>query len=126
MRILWCFSRVATSPRIMLMATGSVGSSTLTTWKRRASAASRSKYFLYSAQVVAAIVRSSPRARAGFSRFAGAPCPALAAAAGHGVGLVDEHDDRLRGGFHLLDHRLEAILELALHARPGLQQAEIE
>ncbi len=60
----------------MMIATSSVGSSTLTTWKRRASAASFSKYFLYSAQVVAAIVRSSPRARAGFRRFAASFCPA--------------------------------------------------
>ena len=41
-------------PRIMITACASVGSSTLTTWKRRASAASFSKYFLYSDQVVAA------------------------------------------------------------------------
>ena len=54
----------------------SSGSSTLTTWKRRARAASFSKYFLYSAQVVAAMVRSSPRASAGLSRLAASPCPA--------------------------------------------------
>ena len=60
----------------MAMAIGSVGSSTFTTWKRRVSAASFSKYFLYSAQVVAAMVRSSPRASAGFSRLAASPCPA--------------------------------------------------
>ncbi len=60
----------------MRTAASSVGSSTLTTWKRRARAASFSKYFLYSAQVVAAIVRSSPRARAGLSRLAASPWPA--------------------------------------------------
>ena len=58
------------------MATGSLGSSTFTTWKRRVRAASFSKYFLYSAQVVAAMVRSSPRASAGFSRLAASFCPA--------------------------------------------------
>jgi ABC-type branched-subunit amino acid transport system substrate-binding protein len=42
----------------------------LTGWNRRANAASFSKYFLYSDQVVAAIVRSSPRASAGLSRLA--------------------------------------------------------
>ena len=63
-------------PRIMSTAAASPGSSTLITWKRRASAASRSKYFLYSAQVVAAMVRNSPRARAGFRRFAASPWPA--------------------------------------------------
>ena len=60
----------------MSTAFSSLGSSTLTTWKRRASAASRSKYFLYSAQVVAATVRSSPRAKAGLRRLAASPCPA--------------------------------------------------
>ena len=60
----------------MATAIGSGGSSTFTTWKRRVSAASFSKYFLYSAQVVAAMVRSSPRASAGFSRLAASPCPA--------------------------------------------------
>ena len=64
------------SPRIICTATSSVGSSTLTTWNRRASAGSFSKYFLYSAQVVAAIVRSSPRASAGLSRLAASPWPA--------------------------------------------------
>ena len=60
----------------MSTAAASLGSSTLTTWKRRASAASRSKYFLYSAQVVAAMVRSSPRASAGFKRLAASFWPA--------------------------------------------------
>ena len=76
MRTWWCFSSVPTRPRIIAIAIGSVGSSTFTTWKRRVSAASFSKYFLYSAQVVAAMVRSSPRASAGFSRLAASPWPA--------------------------------------------------
>ncbi len=61
--------------RIITMARGSSGSSILTTWNRRARAASFSKYFLYSDQVVAAMVRSSPRASAGFSRLAASPAP---------------------------------------------------
>ena len=76
MRTPWCFSSVATSPRSMAAARGSEGSSTFTTWKRRVSAASFSKYFLYSAQVVAATHRNSPRASAGFSRLAASFCPA--------------------------------------------------
>ena len=63
--------------RIMLTAFSSSGSSILTTWKRRVRAGSRSKYFLYSAHVVAAIVLNSPRARAGFKRFAASPWPSL-------------------------------------------------
>src|SRR5215471_13566544 len=60
----------------MTMASSSDGSSTLTGWNRRSSAASFSKYFLYSENVVAAIVRSSPRARAGLSRLAASLPPA--------------------------------------------------
>ena len=56
--------------RSISIATSSVGSSTFTTWNRRLKAASFSKYCLYSAQVVAAMVRNSPRAKAGLSRFA--------------------------------------------------------
>ena len=63
-------------PRSIRQAISSVGSSTFTTWNRRARAASFSKYFLYSAQVVAAMVRSSPRASAGLSILAASPCPA--------------------------------------------------
>ena len=62
--------------RNISMATSSVGSSTLTTWKRRLSAASFSKYCLYSAHVVAAMVRNSPRASAGFNRLAASFWPA--------------------------------------------------
>ena len=49
-----------------------------------------------------------------------------AAGANHGVRFVDEQDDRLRAGLHLIDHAAQAIFELALHARAGLQQAEVE
>ncbi len=52
------------------------GSSTFTAWKRRVSAGSFSMCFLYSAQVVAPIVRNVPRASAGLSRFAASPVPA--------------------------------------------------
>src|SRR5215470_16782608 len=76
MRRLWCFSSEATIPRSIVEHRSSSGSSTFTTWNLRASAASFSKYFLYSDQVVAAIVRNSPRARAGFRRLAASFCPA--------------------------------------------------
>jgi hypothetical protein len=101
----------------MSTAAASLGSPTFTTWKRRASAGSFSKYFLYSAQVVAAMVRSSPRARAGLSRLAGAD---------HRVRLVDEQDHRFRRPLDLVDHRLQPVLELPLDPGPGLEQPEIE
>ncbi len=58
----------------MTIAVASLGSSTFTTWNRRVSAASFSKYFLYSAQVVAAMVRNSPRAEK-LRRATGWLCP---------------------------------------------------
>jgi hypothetical protein len=42
------------------------------------------------------------------------------------MGLVDEEDDRDLGGLHLVDHALEPLLELALHAGAGLHQPDVE
>ena len=61
---------------MIVTASSGDGSSSLTSWKRRVRAGSFSKYFLYSDQVVAAMVRSSPRASAGFSRLAASLPPA--------------------------------------------------
>ena len=49
-----------------------------------------------------------------------------AAGADQGMRLVDEHDDGLRAGLDLFDHALQAVLELALHAGAGLQQAQVQ
>ena len=49
-----------------------------------------------------------------------------AAGADQGVGLVDEQDDRLGAGLHLIDHRAQPALELALHAGARLHQADVE
>ena len=82
--------------------------------------------FLYSAQVVAAIVRSVPRASAGLSRFAASPVPAAPPAPIKRVRLVHEQDDGLGRGLHFVDHLAEPVLELPLHAGAGLQQADVE
>ncbi|MNK90415.1 hypothetical protein D3C87_1104670 [compost metagenome] len=71
----WLFSYTPARPRRIVTASLTVGSSNCTGWKRRASAGSFSKYFLYSVHVVAAIVRNSPRASAGFSRLAASEPP---------------------------------------------------
>ena len=42
------------------------------------------------------------------------------------VRLVDEEDDRRLGSLHLLDHRPQPLLELALHARARLHQPDVE
>ena len=49
-----------------------------------------------------------------------------AAGADQRVRLVDEQDDRLGRGLHLVDHRAQPVLELALHAGAGLQQPDVE
>ena len=53
------------------------GSSTITVWNLRSSALSTSKYFWYSSSVVAPMLRSSPRARAGFRMLAASMAPSL-------------------------------------------------
>ena len=62
------------------MVSSTVGSSTMTGWNRRASAASFSTCLRYSSNVVAPTQCNSPRARAGFKRFdasiAPSPLPA--------------------------------------------------
>ena len=86
-------------------------------------AASFSKYFLYSDQVVAAMVRNSPRASAGLSRLAASPWPACPAGADHGVGFVDEEDDRLRRGFDLFDQPLSRFSNSPLTPAPACSSA---
>ena len=49
-----------------------------------------------------------------------------AARADQRMRLVDEEDHRLLGALHFLDHLTQPVLELALHAGAGLQQADIE
>ena len=110
----------------MAIALSVSGSPTLTVWKRRVSAGSFSKYWRYSAQVVAAMVRSRPRASAGLSRLAASPVPAAppapirvwASSMNRMIGLGEDFD--------LVDHLAQALLELALHAGAGLHQADVE
>ena len=80
----------------------------------------------YSSRVVAPMQCSSPRARAGFSRFEASMAPLGPARADDGVELVEEQDDRpLRCG-HRAQHRLEPLLELAPELRPGDQRSHVE
>ena len=50
----------------------------------------------------------------------------LSSRANHGVGFVDEQNDRDRRGFHFFDQSFQAIFEFTFDARSGLQQREIE
>src|SRR5262249_21407178 len=128
-RTSWCFSSVAVTPRIILTASGSAGSSTLTTWKRRFRAASVSKYFLYSAQVVAAMVRSSPRARAGLSRVAASPCPPPPTAPPRpeeGGAPVDDQYARWRPPLPPGAPFFRAFLDPPFPPPPRLQQPQVQ
>ena len=59
----------------MAIVASTLGSSTITFWKRRSSAASFSMYLRYSSKVVAPIQWSSPRAKAGLSIFPASMAP---------------------------------------------------
>ncbi len=62
------------------MVSSTLGSSTITGWNRRSSAASFSMYLRYSSRVVAPMVRSSPRASCGLSMFEASTAPSAAPA----------------------------------------------
>ena len=108
------------------MVSSTVGWSTSTGWKRRSSAASFSMYLRYSSSVVAPMVCSSPRASIGLSMFDASIEPFGRARADHRVQLVDEQDDLAVGVGDLLEHGLEALLELAAELRAGDQRAHVE
>ena len=59
------------------MVSSTVGSSIITGWKRRSSAASFSMYFLYSSRVVAPMQCNSPRASIGLSRLPASIAPSV-------------------------------------------------
>ena len=61
-----------------------------------------------------------------FQQVGGVALPRLPAGADQRVGFVDEQDHRRWRRLDLLDHRFEAVLELALDPRSGLQEAEVQ
>ena len=110
----------------MLIVSSTVGSPTITGWKRRSSAASFSMCLRYSSSVVAPIVCSSPRASIGFSMFEASIAPFGRAGADDGVQLVDEQDDLAGGVGDFLEHGLQPLLELAAVLRAGDERAHVE
>ena len=101
------------------------GSSTLMGWKRRSRAASFSRCLRYSSRVVAPMVCSSPRASMGLRMRGGVDGAFGRAGADEGVQLVDEQDD-VAAGPDLLEHLLEALLEVAPVAGAGHQGAQVQ
>src|SRR3989304_1289389 len=109
----------------MSIVCSSVGSSTITGWKRRSSAASRSMYLRYSSRVVAPMHWSSPRGGGGVRVCAGSARPLRSAGPPERVQLVDEEDRVVRAA-KLLDDLLEALLELAAVLRAGHEGSDVE
>ncbi len=100
------------------------GSLTMTVWKRRSSALSFSKYFWYSSNVVAPILRNSPRAKAGFSMLASmAPSPFPAPT---NVDFVDEEDDAPFTFRHFVDDGFQTFLEFPFVFGTGNQRTHVE
>mmetsp|Transcript_13533 Transcript_13533/g.29714 ORF Transcript_13533/g.29714 Transcript_13533/m.29714 type:complete len:240 (-) Transcript_13533:1270-1989(-) len=74
-RSLWCASYFLARPVRISMVCSTVGSGTVTGWKRRSNALSFSMCFRYSWMVVAPMMLSSPRDNAGFRMFAASIAP---------------------------------------------------
>ena len=126
MRTLWCCSYFSFRPRRIEIVSSTLGSSTKTGWKRRASAASFSTCLRYSSSVVAPTQCSSPRASAGFKQVGRVHRALALAGADQRVHLVDEQDDRAFGRGDLRQHGLQPLLELAAIFRAGDQRAHVE
>ena len=107
------------------MVCASVGSPTWIGWKRRSSAASFSTYLRYSSSVVAPMVCSSPRASIGLRMRGGVDRALGRTRTDEGVHLVDEQDD-VAAGADLLEHLLQALLEVTAVAAAGDERAEVE
>ena len=103
-----------------------VGSPTVTGWKRRSSAASFSMCLRYSSSVVAPIVCSSPAREHRLQHLGRVHRAFRGAGADDGVQLVDEEDDLPLGFGDFLQHRFEAFLELAAVLGARDERAHVE
>jgi hypothetical protein len=62
----------------------------------------------------------------GLEQIRGIALPRLPAGADQRVGFVNKQNDRNRGGLDFVDHGLQPILELTLHASTGLKEPQVE
>ena len=126
MRTPWCCSYFSLRPRRIDTVSSTVGSSTKTGWKRRASAASFSTCLRYSSRVVAPTQCSSPRASAGFRRFDASMAPSALPAPTRvcisSMNRMMPPSAAVTSG----QHGLEPLLELAAILRAGDQRAHVE
>ena len=107
------------------MVASTVGSATITGWKRRSSAGSFSMYLRYSSSVVAPTQRNSPRASCGFMMFAASRRAFRRARADERVQFVNEQNDFAFAGDDLLEKRLEPVFKFAAIFRAGDHRAQI-
>ncbi len=103
-----------------------VGASTITGWKRRSSAASFSMCLRYSSSVVAPMQCSSPRASIGLSMLPASGQPSVLPAPT--MVCSSSMKSRIRPSLllDLVEHRLQALLELAAVLGAGEQRAHVE
>jgi hypothetical protein len=99
---------------------------TITFWKRRSSAASFSMYLRYSSSVVAPDAMQFAARERGLQHVAGVHRAFGLAGAHHGVQLVDEDDGLALVVGKLLQHALQALLELAAILGARDQHAHVE
>ena len=107
------------------MVSSTVGSPTITGWKRRSSAGSFSMLAVLVEGGGADAVQLAARQRR-LEHVAGVHGALGRARADHGVQLVDEEDDLALGLGDLLEDGLEALLELAAELGAGDQRAQVE
>ena len=122
----WCCSKRVFRPLRISIVSAIEGSGTSTFWKRRDSAWSFSKICRYSLYVVAPMHFSAPVDSAGFSRLDASSVPPDAAPAPMIVWIssMKRIDFGIVG--ELLQHRLQALLEVAAVLGAGKQRAHVE
>ena len=122
---LWWASYLSRSPSRMATVSSTVGSPTRMGWKRRSRAASFSMCWRYSSRVVAPTHCSSPRDEHGLHHVGSVDGSLGGARADHGVQLVDEQHHVART-LDLVQHALEALLELAAVLGAGDHAAQVQ
>ena len=123
---LWCSSKRDFRPLRISIVCSTDGSTTSTFWKRRDSAASFSKMPRYSVKVVAPMHFIAPVDSAGLSRLLASSVPPEAAPAPISVWISSMNRIALRLVLQLLEHALQALLEVAAVLGAGQQRAHVQ
>ena len=108
------------------MVSSTVGSLTMTGWKRRSRAASFSIYWRYSLRVVAPDAVQLTPGQHGLQEVARIHGALGLAGAHDGVQLVNEENDAALGLPHLVEHGLQPLLKLAAVFGPGDEGTHVQ